>query len=155
MNAQIEGGTVDANVGVGFAISSRDRGARRPPVDRSPGAPSRLARRRGRDDRSNPGADRAGPARDGAVVARVVKGSPAAKAGIAAANRQVTVNGVSGLLGGDTVVGIDGTSVTTSDQLADAVAQHKPGDKLKLEVVRGGKTRTVTVTLGNAPAGQA
>ncbi len=155
VNAQIEGGTVDANVGVGFAISS----ATAEPVARQLIA-------RGRAEHAWLGVEvetidptlarivRGLPA-NGAVVARVVKGSPAAKAGIAAANRQVTVNGVSGLLGGDTVVGIDGRSVTTSDQLADAVAQHKPGDKLKLEVVRGGKTRTVTVTLGNAPAGQA
>jgi S1-C subfamily serine protease len=90
----------------------------------------------------------------GAVVARVVKDSPAAKAGLVAATRQVTVNGVSGLLGGDTVVSLDGRSVTTSSQLADAVARHKPGDRLKLEVVRGGKTRTVEVTLGDAPGGQ-
>jgi S1-C subfamily serine protease len=44
--------------------------------------------------------------------------------------------------------------VTTSGQLADAVARHKPGDRLKLEVVRGGKTRTVEVTLGDTPGGQ-
>ena len=66
----------------------------------------------------------------------------------------MTVNGVSGLLGGATVVGLDGRSVTTYSQLADAVARHKPGDRLKFEVVRGGTTRTVEVTLGDAPGGQ-
>jgi hypothetical protein len=29
---------------------------------------------------------------------------------------------------------------------------HKPGDRLRLLVARGGHTRTVTVTLENAPA---
>jgi len=154
VNAQIQGGTVDANVGVGFAISS----ATAEPVARQLIA-------RGRAEHAWLGVEvetidptlaqivRGLPAH-GAVVARVVKGSPAAKAGLVAATRQVTVNGVSGLLGGDTVVSLDGRSVTTSSQLADAVALHKPGDRLKLEVVRGGKTRKVEVTLGDAPGGQ-
>jgi serine protease Do len=88
----------------------------------------------------------------GVVVARVVKGSPAAVAGLAAASRQVTVDGVSGLVGGDAIVALDGKSVASSAQLADDVALHKPGDKLRLEVVRDGKSRTVDVTLGNVPS---
>ena len=32
------------------------------------------------------------------------------------------------------------------------VAEHKPSDTLKLEVVRAGRSRTVQVTLGNAPS---
>jgi S1-C subfamily serine protease len=66
----------------------------------------------------------------------------------------VTVNGVGALLGGDTIVALDGKSVTSSAQLADAVALHRPGDKVRLEVVDGGARRTVEVTLGDAP-GQA
>ena len=48
----------------------------------------------------------------------------------------MTVNGVSVPLGGDTIVALDGKSLTSSTQLAYAVARHKPGDRLKLEVVR-------------------
>ena len=46
---------------------------------------------------------------------------------------------------------VDGTPVSSTAQLGDVVALHKPGDALQLEVVRGGKSRTVAVTLGNAP----
>jgi S1-C subfamily serine protease len=154
VNAQIQGGTVDANVGVGFAISSATaESVARQLIAHGRAEHAWLGVQVETIDPTLAQLVRGLPAH-GAVVARVVKGSPAAKAGLAAADRQVTVNGVSGLLGGDTIVGLDGHSVTTSTQLADAVARHKPGDKLKFEVVRGGKTRTVEVTLGNAP-GQA
>jgi S1-C subfamily serine protease len=154
VNAQIQGGTVDANVGVGFAISSATaESVARQLIAHGRAEHAWLGVQVETIDPTLAQLVRGLPAH-GAVVARVVKGSPAAKAGLAAADRQVTVNGVSGLLGGDTIVGLDGHSVTTSTQLADAVARHKPGDKLEFEVVRGGKTRTVEVTLGNAP-GQA
>jgi S1-C subfamily serine protease len=154
VNAQIQGGTVDANVGVGFAISSATaESVARQLIAHGRAEHAWLGVQVETIDPTLAQIVRGLPAH-GAVVARVVKGSPAAKAGLAAADRQVTVNGVSGLLGGDTIVGLDGHSVTTSTQLADAVARHKPGDKLEFEVVRGGKTRTVEVTLGNAP-GQA
>ena len=53
--------------------------------------------------------------------------------------------------GGDAVVAIDGKPVTTSSDLADAVAEHKPGDRITLTVVRGGHQRQVQVTVGTAP----
>ena len=87
----------------------------------------------------------------GVVVVKVVKGSPAAKAGLKAATRQVTVNGIETFVGGDAIVAVDGKPVSSTAQLGDVVALHKPGDALQLEVVRGGKSRTVAVTLGNAP----
>ena len=89
----------------------------------------------------------------GAVVTRVLKGSPAAKAGLVAATRQVTVNGVGALVGGDAIVSAGGKQVDSSAQLADRVALMKPGDKLTLQVVRDGAQRTVEVTLGTVPNG--
>jgi S1-C subfamily serine protease len=89
----------------------------------------------------------------GVVVAHVVPGRPAAKAGLAGAMRQVTVNGVSALLGGDAIVAIDGKRISSAQQLADAIALRKPGERVDLRIVRGGRRRTVAVTLGNAPNG--
>ena len=54
--------------------------------------------------------------------------------------------------GGDAVVAVDGSPVTTSGALADAVAGHEPGDRITLTVVRGGQQRQVQVTVGTAPA---
>jgi S1-C subfamily serine protease len=39
------------------------------------------------------------------------------------------------------------------DQLAAAIAQKQPGDKVTLTVVRNGAAQDITVTLGNRPAG--
>ena len=46
---------------------------------------------------------------------------------------------------------VDGKALGATE-LSDVVDAHKPGDALKLEVVRAGARRTVEVTLGNAPA---
>jgi S1-C subfamily serine protease len=60
----------------------------------------------------------------------------------------------------ETIVGTDpSTDIAVERAKAPASALHplalansRPGDTLELEVVRGGTSRTVTVTLGNAPA---
>jgi S1-C subfamily serine protease len=152
VNSQIQGGTVDANVGIGFAVSS--------------GTATSVAHQliaHGRVehgwlglevqtiDASLAGAVHGLP-RHGVIVARVERSSPAAKAGLKAATRRVTVDGSTALLGGDAIVALDGTPIHTSTQLADAIARRKPGDRVTLAATRGGKTRDVQVTLGSAPA---
>jgi putative serine protease PepD len=151
VNAQIQGGTVDANVGVGFAIpSDTARSVAQQliakgqvehawigvQVETIPSGLSRLVR---------------GVPAQGVTVASVVGGSPAAHAGLRAATHQVTADGQTALLGGDSIVALDGRPIHTAPQLADAVAQHKPGDRISLRVVRGGQARTVQVTLGSTP----
>ena len=151
VNAQLEGGTVDANVGVGFAIPSATartvaseliaHGHAEHPwlgVEVETIAPSVAHVVRGL------------PAH-GVVVLRVTKGGPAAKAGIVASRRQVTVGGVTAFTGGDSIVAVNGKPVTSSGQLSDLLAPLAPGDHVKLEAVRGAATRTVDVTLGNVP----
>jgi S1-C subfamily serine protease len=153
VNAQIQGGTVDANVGIGFAISSDTAGSVADQL--ISGGKVEHAWLGVEVETIDPDLARVVrglPAR-GVVVARVVKESPAATAGLVAAARQVTVDGVSGLVGGDAIVALDGKIVTSSAQLADDVAIHKPGDQVSLTVVGNGKKRTVEVTLGNAPDG--
>jgi putative serine protease PepD len=83
------------------------------------------------------GVEIASAAGGGARVASVRSGTPAAKAGLQA---------------GDVITKIDGTSVGSSDELQQAVDSRKPGDRVTLEVRRGGTTRTVHVTLGTRPS---
>jgi S1-C subfamily serine protease len=153
VNAQIQGGTVDANVGIGFAISSDT--ARSVARQLIAGGHAQHAWLGVEVETIDPDVARIvrGLPTQGVVVARVVKGSPAASAGLAAATRRVTVDGVTALVGGDAIVALDGKSVTSSTQLAGDVALHKPGDRLQLDVVRGGVRRTVEVTLRNLPDG--
>jgi S1-C subfamily serine protease len=154
INAQIEGGTVDGNVGIGFAIPGKAaRSVATQLITSGRAEHAWLGVEVETIDPSVAKVVRGLPVH-GVVIARVVRDSPAAKAGLEAAAKQVTVDGVSMPVGGDAIVAVDGNGVTTSQQLADLVAVHKPGDRLELDVVQGGKHRTVAVTLGNVPAGR-
>ena len=89
------------------------------------------------------------PVQQGLLVTGVDGGSGADKAGIVAGKTPVVVQGESYLIGGDIIVSIDGTPLLSFEQLRDAVAQKKPGDKVDLGVYHHGLKKSVTVTLGN------
>jgi putative serine protease PepD len=86
--------------------------------------------------------------RAGVAIASVQSGSAAAKAGLRGGSGTKTIGGVAYPTGGDVVIAIDGARVTTAAELRATIDRHSPGDKVKLTVVRGGKARTVTATLG-------
>jgi putative serine protease PepD len=73
---------------------------------------------------------------DGAVVAAITQTGPAAD---------------SDLRPGDRITAIDGTPVKEPADLSNAVLQHKPGENVKLTVVRSGEQRTIEVQLGTRP----
>jgi len=54
-----------------------------------------------------------------------------------------------GLKKGDAIVKINGTSVSTTSQLAEQVARQKPGDQLEITFLRDGSEQTAQVTLKN------
>jgi hypothetical protein len=53
---------------------------------------------------------------------------------------------------GDVIVSIDGHKLPDFDRLTARIAQHQPGDKIDVEILRNEKTSTVQVTLGARPA---
>ncbi|NWJ47545.1 MAG: trypsin-like peptidase domain-containing protein [Chloroflexi bacterium] len=70
----------------------------------------------------------------GSVVMQVQSGSPAAQAGIS---------------NGDVIISIDGQKIIGESTLGEIISQHKPGDKVKLEIIgSNSQSRTVEVTLG-------
>jgi S1-C subfamily serine protease len=91
------------------------------------------------------------PVQHGLLVRDVDAGSGADKAGIVPGKTAVVVQGESYQIGGDIIIGVDHKSLSDFVQLRDAIAQHKPGDKIELEVYRHGSKKSVTVTLGNRP----
>ena len=92
------------------------------------------------------------PASKGVLVGAVKPGSPAAKAGLEGGTTQVVVAGESYQLGGDMIVAIDGKQVASVDALREAIAAHKPGDKVSITVVHAdGSKATVETTLARAP----
>jgi serine protease Do len=74
---------------------------------------------------------------NGALVTSVNPGSAAEKAGI-----QV----------GDVITGINGKAVDSSRELRNRIGSLAPGAKVKLDLNRGGKSMTLTATIGEAPA---
>ena len=75
----------------------------------------------------------AGSATDPAIV----PGSPAAKAGLAE---------------GDIITSVDGVKITAIAPLDDILTEYVPGATVALDILRGGKTITLTLTLGTRPA---
>jgi serine protease Do len=74
---------------------------------------------------------------NGALVSQIVKGSPAARAGLRI---------------GDVIVRFGGKDATDSRGLRNLVAAAAPGSKVKLDVIRDGKPVAVTVTVEPQPA---
>lgn len=76
-------------------------------------------------------------ATNGALIVSVKPGAPAATAGLVA---------------GDVITAVDGTSVPDSVTLVDLMVTHHPGDVVKLSVLhQSGATATVSLTLGQLP----
>ncbi len=74
------------------------------------------------------------PVKRGVLVAHVEAGSGAAEAGLKGATSQHIVDGVTWAADGDIVVQADGVFTPTVNRLSDVIAQHKPGDTIKLVV---------------------
>ncbi|MGH3072008.1 MAG: S1C family serine protease [Gaiellaceae bacterium] len=88
----------------------------------------------------------------GVLVEGVTEGSAAAKAGIEGGTSDVVVAGESHVIGGDIIVAVGGKRVASLDELRDALATRKPGQKVDIRVHRGGRTLTLAVTLGRQPS---
>ncbi len=91
------------------------------------------------------------PVTAGALVQDVVDGGPADGAGIRAGDRRTRFQGETFEAGGDTIVKLGGRPVREESDLARALAAFAPGDRVAVELVRGGDRRTVRVRLGKRP----
>ena len=72
----------------------------------------------------------------GAMIAEVVKGGPADKAGLKGGGQRVQVGNMIAVAGGDIVVKADQHDVKTSDELIRYVREKKPGSTIVLKVYR-------------------
>ena len=57
-----------------------------------------------------------------------------------------------GIKAGDVIVGIDGTSIKTMDELNNIKNQHQIGDEITLKINRDGKEMDMKVTLQEQPS---
>ena len=84
-----------------------------------------------------PGMERQLGVRQGALVAEVVAGGPADKAGVKA---------------GDVIVAVSGRTITNANDLQMEIMYRAVGEKVELGIVRGGRSMTIAVVLGERPA---
>jgi putative serine protease PepD len=126
VNSQIASGSAQQSSGVGFAV----------PVDTVKEVVPQLLKG-GDIDRAYLGVRTEQPqSEDGAVVFQVAPDGPAAD---------------TDLRPGDRIVDLAGRAIKEPSDLSDAVLDHKPGDRVKLTVERGGDRRTIDVQLGTRP----
>ncbi len=124
VNSQIATGGSQGNIGIGFAVSANTV------RDVIP----RLARGE-KIERPYLGVTTTPDSR-GAGVVDVAPAGPAADAGVEA---------------GDVIISVDGRSVSEPEDVSEAISGKKPGDQVRVELVRDGEPRTITVTLDARP----
>jgi S1-C subfamily serine protease len=84
----------------------------------------------------------------GLLVQSLDPDGPAERAGVRAGATHVVVAGESYVLGGDVLLSVDGRNVATLGEFRRALAEHRPGDSLRLVVVRDGEKRELVAKLG-------
>lgn len=89
----------------------------------------------------------------GALVILLAPDGPAETAGMRASESVERIDGFNVPYGGDVIIGIDGDSIRSMDDLiAYLVANTRPGDVIIMEVMRpGGEVVEIEVTLGTRP----
>jgi S1-C subfamily serine protease len=87
----------------------------------------------------------------GGLLAEVVPGGPAEKAGLEGGDREVRFQAGKYSTGGDVILEVDGHKVIRPDDLARLVAAKKPGETVTMTVLRDGEKKRIEVTLGERP----
>ncbi|MDY6789572.1 MAG: trypsin-like peptidase domain-containing protein [Candidatus Nanohaloarchaea archaeon] len=89
----------------------------------------------------------------GFLVAEVVEGSPAHKAGIQAGSQETNIRGRDVTLGGDVIVAIGGEPVRKINDILNYLGREtEVGDTITLTVVRDGKRKKIDLKLADRPA---
>jgi len=91
------------------------------------------------------------PVSEGLMVTGLVSGAAADKAGVKGPTNEVQIGRYVIPVGGDIIVGIDGQKISSRDDLDRTLNNKNVGDRVQLEVVRGGRRTTLTVQLAELP----
>lgn len=88
---------------------------------------------------------------EGVIVADVVKGGPADRAGIEGRTKEIEFQGTRIPIGGDVIVEAAGEKVVEAEDLGRIIAAQTPGDTIEIVVIRDGQRKTIEVELGERP----
>jgi S1-C subfamily serine protease len=87
----------------------------------------------------------------GGLIAEVVAGGPAQKAGLHEGDERLVFQGQPYRTGGDVILQVEGHDIVGPNDLARYIAFRKPGEKVTLTILRDGERKQVEVTLGKRP----
>jgi 2-alkenal reductase len=92
------------------------------------------------------------PVVKGVIVASVVDGGPAQRAGLRGGDEQITLRGIPVRSGGDIIIAIDGDAIDSFDEMIAYLAARKQvGQTVTVTIMRGTETLQVPVTLDERP----
>jgi serine protease Do len=92
------------------------------------------------------------PVDKGVLIFNVEPGGPADKAGVQGGDREVKIDGLPILTGGDILTSVQGSSVKKFDDLINFLAcETEVGDVISLKLLRGGQEREVNIRLEERP----
>lgn len=94
------------------------------------------------------------PASGGLLIEEVHPNTPAQRAGLRGATREVIVGNWQVPVGGDLITAVDGKPVKDQQAVQRAVSSKHAGDTLTLTVFRDGRSMDVKVTLGGEDQGE-
>jgi 2-alkenal reductase len=95
------------------------------------------------------------PEARGALVERVLPGSPAEDAGLQGGIREVQLEGIGRpvSVGGDVIIAIDGQNIRRFNDILSYLSRRtEVGQDVELTIIRDGETQTLTLTLGRRPS---
>jgi S1-C subfamily serine protease len=90
------------------------------------------------------------PSEGGFLIYKVRPGTPAARAGLRGADREVIVGNFRVPIGGDLITSIDGQAVEDDSDLSRLLRRKRPGDSVELTIFRDGGMMKVKVQLGGS-----
>jgi S1-C subfamily serine protease len=148
INSQIAtAGTNNGSIGIGFAIPIDTAKQLLPQLKKGSVEHAYLGIEGRTIDRSLDALNLS--AKQGVLIESVTPGGPAEKAGIRGGESPI---GAELTLGGDIIVAMDGQPLKSMQQLTGRLDKLKPGDELKLTILREGTRKVVTVKLGTRPS---
>ncbi|MBI3860184.1 MAG: trypsin-like peptidase domain-containing protein [Thaumarchaeota archaeon] len=88
----------------------------------------------------------------GSLVQNVTAGGPSAIGGLRGGDHTVSVQGVSYSIGGDIIIGMNGSKIVNTDALSAYLQEFTlPGQTVMVQVIRNGSVMTVEIVLGTRP----
>jgi serine protease Do len=91
------------------------------------------------------------PLSPGYLIEIVYEGSPAERAGLRGGTTSVVVQGEEYLVGGDILTSIEGTAIKTHQEYLAKVKTLRPGQRVRVAILREGQKRELTLTVSERP----